>query len=141
MDIELTVVITGQDFKIGDFKGKTVLLESFAVWCPTCLRQQKEMKKVAARGSDALIHISLDTDPNEDAAQVKEHAEKHGLDWYFAIAPIELTNALVDEFGRARVSAPSAPVILICEDQYARLLKRGVKSADTILSEIAKGCD
>ena len=141
MAIELTDVITGQNFKINDFKGKTVLLESFAVWCPTCLRQQKELKKVAARGSDALIHISLDTAPNEDEAQVKAHAEKNGLDWYFVVAPIELTNALIDEFGLTVISAPFAPVILICEDQSARLLKNGVKSADTILSEVAKGCD
>jgi hypothetical protein len=38
MDVELTDVATGQKFKISDFKGKTVMLESFAVWCPTCLR-------------------------------------------------------------------------------------------------------
>ena len=141
MNIELTDVITGQNFKISDFQGKTVMLESFAVWCPTCLRQQKEMKKLQARGNDAIVHISLDTDPNEDAAKVKEHAEKNGLDWYFAVAPIELTNALVDEFGLTVVSAPSAPVILICEDLSARLLKNGVKSADTLLSEVGKGCE
>jgi thiol-disulfide isomerase/thioredoxin len=45
MDIvELTDVATGQTFKLSDFKGKPVLLESFAVWCPTCLRQQETLQ-------------------------------------------------------------------------------------------------
>ena len=139
MDIELTDVATGQTFKISDFKGKPILLESFAVWCPTCLAQQKEIKKVKQSEGDAIIHISLDTDPNEDADKIREHMERNGLDWYFVVSPIELTNALIDEFGLAVVNAPSAPVILISEDQSARLLRSGVKSADDLLSEIETG--
>ena len=140
MDIELTDVATGQTFKLSDFRGKPVLLESFAVWCPTCLRQQKEMQKLLAREGEAIIHVSLDTDPNEDEAKVKEHLERNSLDWYFAISPIELTEALIDDFGLAIVSAPSAPVVLICKDQSTRFLKDGVKSADSLLLEVEKGC-
>ena len=136
MDIELTDVATGQTFKISDFKGKPVLLESFAVWCPTCLAQQKEIKKVKQSEGDAIIHISLDTDPNEDADKIREHMERNGLDWYFIVAPIELTNALIDEFGLVVVNAPSAPVILIYEDQSTRFLRSGVKSAEELISEI-----
>ena len=139
MDIELTDAATGQTFRISDFKGRPVLLESFAVGCPTCLRQQMEIAKVREREGDAIVHISLDTDPNEDVAKVKEHLEKHGFDWYFVISPIELTNALIDEFGLSVVNAPSAPVILISADQSARLLKSGVKSADELLTEVRKG--
>ncbi len=136
MDIELTDIATGQKFKISDFKGKPVLLESFAVWCPTCLRQQREIKKLKEREGDTIIHISLDTDPNEDEAKVKEHLERNGFDWYFAVSPIELTTALIDEFGLTIVNAPGAPVVLISKDQSARLLRNGVKSADDLLSEI-----
>ena len=141
MDIPLTDVTTGEEFRISDFKGKPVLLESFAVWCPTCLRQQKQMEELQARKGEAIVHISLDTDPNEDVALVKEHMERNGLNWYFVVSPTELTNALIDEFGLAVVSAPSAPVVLVCADQSARLLKSGVKSADTLLAEIEMGCE
>jgi len=140
MDIELSDAATGEKFKISDFKGTPILVESFAVWCPTCLRQQKEMQELKAREGDTIIHISLDTDPNEDETKVKEHVEAHGLDWYFAVSPLELTKALMDEFGLKIVSAPSAPVLLICEDQSTRFLRSGVKSADELLSEIDKGC-
>lgn len=140
MDFELTNVVTGETFRISDFKGKPVLLESFAVWCPTCLRQQQEMQKMQGDEGDDIVHVSLDTDPNEDEGQVREHAEANDLNWYFAVAPIELTNALRDEFGLGIISASSAPVVLICADQSSRFLGRGVKSAETLLSEVAKGC-
>ncbi|WP_157196632.1 TlpA family protein disulfide reductase [Methanococcoides burtonii] len=39
--------ITGDTFKISDFEGQTIILETFAVWCPTCLQQQKKMEKLA----------------------------------------------------------------------------------------------
>ncbi|MBT3363654.1 MAG: redoxin family protein [Chloroflexi bacterium] len=139
MEIELTDAATGQTFTIADFKGKPILLESFAVWCPTCLAQQREMKKLLESEGENIIHISLDTDPNEDAEIVRGHIERHGLDWYFAVAPAELTNALIDEFGLSVVSAPRAPVVLIFEDQSARFLRSGVKSAAELLSEVEKG--
>jgi thiol-disulfide isomerase/thioredoxin len=140
MDVELTDAATGQKFRISDFKGKTVMLESFAVWCPTCLRQQREMEKMIQRGEDDVVHISLDTDPNEDEAKVREHIERNGFDWYFAVAPDELTKALIVEFGLTVVSAPSAPVVLICPDQSAELLRNGVKTVDDLFSEVERGC-
>jgi thiol-disulfide isomerase/thioredoxin len=73
MDIQLKDIATGNNFKISDFKGKPVVLESFAVWCPTCLKQQKEIKELKSREGNAIIHISLDIDPNEDEAKVREH--------------------------------------------------------------------
>lgn len=140
MDTELTDVLTGDTFRISDFKGKTILVESFAVWCPTCLAQQKEMNKITESEGEDIVHISLNTDPNEDEAKVKGHVERNKLNWYFAIAPKELTEALIDEFGLEVVSAPRAPVVLICEDGEARLLRSGLKSADDILSEVEKDC-
>ena len=140
MEIELIDVATGETFKVSDFKGKPILLESFAVWCPTCLAQQKEIKKVKQIEGENIIHISLDTDPNEDEDKVREHVERNDLDWYFTVSPVELTEALIDEFGLNFVSAPRAPVVLICEDQSTRFLRSGVKSAEELISEIKKGC-
>lgn len=40
---ELTDVNTGETFTPLDFTGNPVLLESFAVWCPVCLSQQRHI--------------------------------------------------------------------------------------------------
>lgn len=140
LEAELVDVRTGQTFKVSDFKGKPVLLESFAVWCPVCTQQQKKIKGLHNELGDAFVSISLDTDPNEDAAKVKEAVEERGFDWYFAVSPADVTRALIDQFGVSVVDAPAAPIILVCEDQSARLLKRGSKSVQDLKAEIAKGC-
>ena len=80
----------------------------------------------------------MDTDPNEDAEQVKEHAISNEFDWIFAVSPIEMTKSLIEEFGSSVVNAPSAPVIIICSSEDARLLKRGVKTVNELKQEIEK---
>jgi len=122
-------------FKISDFD-KPILLESFAVWCPTCKRQQDEVKALHEEVGDDVVSISIDTDPNEDANKVTGHVNKYGYDWRFAVAPIEMTQSLIDEFGLSVVNAPGAPVIIICQDGSSKLLPRGVKSASELKTEI-----
>lgn len=140
MDIVLTDAKSGEKFTIGQFKGKPILLESFAVWCPTCLEQQRKINELREREGEAIVHVSLDTDPNEDVNKVRGHVERYGFEWYFAVSPIELTNALIGDYGLGIVNAPAAPVLLICEDQNTRFLQRGVKPPETLLQEVNKGC-
>ena len=84
--IPLADVRTGETFTIGDFAGKAVLLETFAVWCPTCSRQQDQIKQLHdVLDGKGVISISLDVDPNESPEQVKEYAESKGYDWRYAV--------------------------------------------------------
>jgi cytochrome oxidase Cu insertion factor (SCO1/SenC/PrrC family) len=139
-DTELTDVATGREFRISDFKGKPILMESFAVWCSTCLEQQRKTKELRERMGEDIVHVSLDTDPNEDETKVLEHLKTYGFDWYYAVSPVEMTRALIEDFGLDIVNAPAAPMVLICEDQSVRFLRKGVKSADELLLEVNKGC-
>lgn len=139
-NIELKDSRTDKSYKISDFKGKTILLESFAVWCPLCLKQQQIIQQLEQQSSGDIISISLDTDPNEEQEIVKQHAISNNFAWYFSVSPKQMTDALINEFGLSIVHAPSTPVILICADQTARLLGKGVKSAEKLQEEINKGC-
>jgi len=138
---QLKDVNSGNSFTLNDFKGKTVLVESFAVWCPTCTKQQEILKGMRTSESDNIVHVSLDLDPNEDEAKVLQHAKNGGYDWNYAVSPTTMTQALLKEFGPSIGSAPSVPIILICEDQSFRLLGRGLKSAEKLDEEIGKGCN
>lgn len=42
-DMELVDVQTGETFKMSDYKGKVVLLETMAIWCPNCIVQSNEL--------------------------------------------------------------------------------------------------
>lgn len=136
--VELIDAVSGEVFRIADYAGKPILVESFAVWCSTCLRQQKEMARLIELTGDEFVHISLDTDPNEDLDKVRDHALRNWFSWLYAVAPIDMTRALIDEFGLTVVNAPRAPVILIEADGSARLLPNGVKTAEALLEEIGE---
>lgn len=138
-DIELKDVRTGEIFKISDFD-KPVLLETFAVWCPTCRKQQDHIKALHKEIGDAVISISLDTDPSEDEAKVLTHINRYNYDWFYAVDTGGFAKQLVDEYGINVVNAPSAPVILICEDDSRRLLKYGLKDKEELKTEIERGC-
>ena len=134
---ELKNVNNGETFSISDFEGKPIFVESFAVWCPVCTKQQRETKKLDAELGDSVVSISLNTDPNEDEARLLQHTQENGFDWYYAISPSDMTRALIDDFGVEIVNAPSVPVVLICEDGSARKLDSGVKNVAELKAELA----
>lgn len=89
----LTNVSDSSSFTINDFKGKVVLVETMAQWCPTCLSQEKQVQDLRAQlgmRNDYLV-VGLDIDPNEDAAALKSYVVAHGFDWLFAISPAEIS--------------------------------------------------
>ena len=136
MEIVLKDVNTQEEFKLSDFSGKPILLESFAVWCPTCTSQQKEVKKLHEEIGDSFISISLDTDPNEDESKILEHTERNNFNWIYVVSPVELTKGLIDEFGISFVNAPQAPIVLICPDGSSKKLRNGVKKSSELKTEI-----
>jgi len=134
-----------QDFELTDIEGKTftiselekpLLFETFAVWCPACKIQQDHGK--AAHKLVEFTSVTVDIDPNEDEELVREYVEKFKFGGSYVIAPREFTEMLLDEFGFGIVSAPSVPVVLVCDDSY-RFLKRGIKDADD-LAEAVRSC-
>ena len=139
LGVELTDIRSGDTFTLAQFADKPILLETFAVWCPTCTSQQRQLVALHEEVGDAVISVSLNTDPNESQSQVVRHLDRHGFDWLYAISPVELSRSLRDEFGLAVLNPPSAPVILICPGQTERTLlaKRGVKRPDFLQEQIA----
>jgi thiol-disulfide isomerase/thioredoxin len=136
MEIPLKDVRTKEEYKISDFSGKPILIESFAVWCPTCKRQQQEIKKLHEEVGDSVISIGLDTDPNEDEEKVLSFIEQNNFDWRYSVSPTDLTKALIDEFGQNIVFAPQAPIVLVCKDGSSKLLPRGIKTSEELQKHI-----
>ena len=135
-DIELEDVNSGEIFTVSELE-KPMLVESFAVWCPTCTRQQQEIKKLHENSN--VTSVSLNVDSNEDEDQVRKHIEENGFDWRYAVSPTELTRALVLEYGPSMANPPSAPAVLVCENS-TRKLSNGVKPVSKLKDEVEKGC-
>lgn len=135
-DVRLQDVNSGEFFTIGGLE-KPLLVETFAVWCPTCTNQQNEIKKLKNRSN--ITSVSLDVDPNEDEQQIKRHTEENGFDWRYAVSPSRLTRMLIQEYGNSIANPPSAPVIVVCDNTTDRL-SNGVKTASTLQKEVRRVC-
>lgn len=141
-DATLQTVEGGENFTISSLD-EPVMIETFAVWCTTCSRQQQEIKKLHERIN--VTSVSLNVDQNENDKKVLNHKKENDFSWRYAISPIELTNVLRQKFGNSIANPPSAPVILVCDGESFRLEKEGfgspVKSADLLQDKIKNKCD
>lgn len=69
----------GKTYTLKDFKGKTVILDFWATWCPDCRADVPAMKELYAKYGDKVtfVGISFDTDPEKLDAYVAEN----GIAW------------------------------------------------------------
>jgi peroxiredoxin len=136
---ELTNVNTGESFKVADFHGKVVLVETMAVWCSTCFRQQKEVQALheLLGMRDDLVSLGLDIDPNETASTLKTYTNKNGFDWLYAVAPVDVAREIGHLYGDQFLNPPSAPMLIIDRQGQAHPLPFGVKSAQALQAALA----
>ena len=133
-DYELTDAQTGEAFTMNDFSGKVVLLETMAMWCPNCVIQANEVRKLhdLLGNPDDLVSVSLDVDVNEDAASLKEYSEGYGLDWHFAVASLEVARALGNLYSAQYLNPPLSPMLLIDREGNVLELDYGLKKVDAL---------
>jgi peroxiredoxin len=58
----------GLSFRLSEQRGKVVLVNFWATWCPPCLEEMPAMERLWRRHKDAgfvLVAISLDADPKK----------------------------------------------------------------------------
>ena len=73
--------LDGKPFKFSDFKGKFVLLEFWAVWCPPCKAEIPHLKQTydTFKSDDRFAMISLSLDETPQIA--REFVREQALDW------------------------------------------------------------
>ncbi|MBR5176683.1 MAG: redoxin domain-containing protein [Bacteroidales bacterium] len=72
--------LDGKELSLKDFRGKYVVLDFWASWCPDCRKDAPEVKSLWEKyGSDkvAFVGVSFDTDKEKWGDYVKEN----GLGW------------------------------------------------------------
>ena len=134
----LTDVQTGESITINDLRGKVVLIETMAEWCPNCRAQEDEVKKLHALLDDNpdLVSISLDVDLHEDAASLKEYASKFGYDWHFVVAPLDVMRDFGNLYSAQYLNPPLAPMLLIDRQGKVYGLPYNFKSAEALRATI-----
>ena len=136
--VPLTDVRTGNAFTIKDYEGKVVLVETLAMWCSNCLKQQGEVKALheLLGERDDFISIGLDIDPNESDDDLKDYTDSHGFGWVYAIAPADVSRELGNLYGAQFLNPPSTPMLIIDRAGNVHPLPFGIKSADDLLKAL-----
>jgi thiol-disulfide isomerase/thioredoxin len=71
--------LQGKPIRLSDFRGKVVIIDFWATWCPPCVFQVPELNKLAAahreKGDVVVIGVAVDVaGPAVVAPWVEEHA-------------------------------------------------------------------
>lgn len=56
--------INGQNYTLHQFKGKTIILNFWATWCPPCIAEFPQLLELAKREGDHIVLIALSVDEN-----------------------------------------------------------------------------
>jgi thiol-disulfide isomerase/thioredoxin len=134
----LTDARTGQTFSINDFQGKVVLVETMAIWCSNCLKQQGQVKTLHEQlgARDDFISVGLDIDPNENTAALKSYVESKEFDWWYAVPSNNVSREIASLYGDQFLNPPSTPIVVIDRHGEAHPLPFGIKSADDLMQAI-----
>lgn len=135
---ELTDVRSGETFTLGELAAdRPVLVETMAIWCVTCLRQQREV--VQAHALAEFHSVGINVDPNESADDLAEYADREGFDWRFVMADAELVRLLTDRYGFGVTNPPSTPTFIVSDGSIRALEFGRVRSAEELVAELEAG--
>ena len=134
----LTNVNTGESITINDLRGKVILVETMAVWCTNCFRQQTQVKALheTLGERDDFVSLGVDIDPNEDAAKLKSFVESNGFDWMYVVSPADVSREIASLYGGQFLNPPSTPMLIIDRQGEAHPLPFGIKSVDDLMQAL-----
>ena len=102
---------TGERVQLSDYRGKTVLLEFFATWCPHCQAEAKHLVELHRKlPSTKFAFLSINVD-SEDAATVLAYERFYGFPFPALLDPGGLQRGSGREEGPGRVSRQYKVVI------------------------------
>jgi hypothetical protein len=125
---------TGETFTVADYKGKVVLVETLAMWCSNCLRQQQQVQALHTLigERDDFISLGIDIDPNENTDALKSYIDSNGFDWHYTVASVEVAREIGNLYGDQFLNPPSTPMLIIDRQGNAHPLPFGIKSAESL---------
>lgn len=107
--------IDGETLKLSDYKGKVIILDFWATWCPPCRKEIPDLIKLYDKYKDkGLIIIGISS---EDTNTLKEFSEDNGINY-----PIALGNQKVAEAYGGIQYIPTTFVI----DREGNIIKKHV---------------
>src|ERR1700736_1911052 len=106
--------INGKIVSTADWKGKVVILNFWATWCPPCREEVPELVQLQAKYKDKLLVVGASED--DDAPQkVQQFVQRFGINYPVVMA----TKELIENYG----GVPALPTSFLIDTQGRVMLK------------------
>jgi len=86
-------LLDGGSAKLSDYRGKAVILNFWATWCPYCVDEMPAFQQLKKTYGDDLVVLAIDADATEQA-DAKDFVASSGYDFVFGIDTDGLSNFL-----------------------------------------------
>src|SRR5580765_6674614 len=100
--------INGKIVSTADWKGKVVILNFWATWCPPCREEIPELVQLQAKYKDKLEIVGVSEDDDE-LEKVAKFAQQHGMNYPIVMA----TPELIADYG----GVPALPTSFLIDPQ------------------------
>lgn len=129
-DFELET-LQGETMKLSDLRGKKVMLNFWATWCPPCTEEMPDMQRLFDGTDLTIVAVNL-TDTEMGKKQVSRFSEKHGLTFpilldssgevstLYRVGPIP-TSYMIDSKGIIRFKGFGAMTYEQMLEQYEKM--------------------
>lgn len=77
--------INGTPWSLEAHLGQPVVLEFFATWCPSCIKNTNHLNKLETRYADQVAILSVGVDPWESQRAINRFIEANNVGWPVAI--------------------------------------------------------
>ncbi len=122
--------VDGQTLRLSDLRGKAVVINFWATWCPPCRQEMPDIEKAYQKYKERGV-VFLGIDMKEDRATVQDYVQKNGYHWTFLLDPEG------QAAGAYLVSAiPST--FFVDADGVIRDVQLGAMSADLLEAKLGK---
>jgi thiol-disulfide isomerase/thioredoxin len=87
--------LRGRNLRLSDYKGKVVLLNFWATWCPPCRAEMPDLIRMQREYRSRGLRVIGITYPPQEGGEVREFVRKLGVNYPIALGSKE-TKALFD---------------------------------------------
>jgi len=122
--------LDGKQVALADFKGKVVVLDFWATWCPPCVEGLPEIDKLAMEHKDDDVHVFA-INQDEEKPQVEEFVKTQSLK-----LPVLLDAG--GKVGEQYFADPIPLTVVIGKDGVVRKIFMGIGHDDEIKKTVAE---
>lgn len=133
--VDFTWSEDGKEMKLSDYKGKVILLNFWATWCPPCKKELPHLSQISTELKDKDFKmIGVSVDDNQEV--LNSYLKANGLSYTVVFEPNELVGKYMEAAGQNQNVVPQTYII----DKKGKVVEAimGARSKEDFLQIINK---